>query len=366
MLSAAERAAAEGVLARAWDGPVTIGSAVVVAERRHVVRVTTADGRTAVLKRARAPGDSGWGGEPDGLAVEWAALDHLGAQGSDVVPALLGGDDAQGIVVLEELPSGRSLADSLLGADPTVAEADLVAFAVALGEMHVATFGSGEAFAAARRRRGLAGEAPGWWPHRLVRARPRLLAELAGLGVQTAGVEAELDEVGDVLATSHVGLVHGDPCPDNTLIYGGRCRLIDFERSSLGSVALDVGYLLAPFPSCWCFGRPPPEATVAALDAYDRVLAGAGVELGDAWERALAAALGLWAVARMTDHVSEGRSERTWGTTTVRPRLAAWTGAFLSAPGAAALPHLTAAVGRWRDALGLEDVPVPSYPALPT
>ena len=48
------------------------------------------------------------------------------------------------------------------------------------------------------------------------------------------------------------------------------------------------------------------------------------------------------------------------------PRLAAWTGAFLSAPGATALPQLTAAIGRWRDALGLEDVPVPSYPALPT
>jgi Ser/Thr protein kinase RdoA (MazF antagonist) len=366
VLSADERAAAEAVLARAWDGPVSIGSATVVAGRHHVVRLTAADGRTAVLKRSRAPGDSGWGGEPDGLAVEWAVLDHLTSLGSGIAPALLGGDDAQGIVVLEDLPEDRSLADSLVGGDPVAAEADLVAFATALGRMHVATLGSGEALAAARRRRGLDGSSPGWWPGRLSGARPRLRAELVGLGMETAGVEAELDEVGDMLATSYAGLVHGDPCPDNTLFTGGRCRLIDFERSSLGSVVLDAGYLLAPFPSCWCFGRLPEAATTAALAAYEHVLTGAGVGLGDAWERALAAALGLWAAARLTDHVTGGQRERVWGTTTVRPRLAAWTASFLSARGAAAFPHLTAAVQRWRDALGLDDVPVPGYPALAT
>jgi Ser/Thr protein kinase RdoA (MazF antagonist) len=364
VLSPGERAAAETVLTQAWGEPVTIGSAAVVAERHHVVRVTADDGRTAVLKRSRAPGDSGWGDEPHGLAVEWAVLDHLAARGCQVAPGLLGGDDPLGIVVLEDLPGERSLADSLLGADADAAEADLVAFAVALGEMHVATLGSGEAFAAARRRRGLDAPDPGWWPRRLAGARPRLLAELAALGVETAGVEADLDAVDDVLATSYVGLVHGDPCPDNTLFAGGRCRLIDFERSSVGSVALDAGYLLAPFPSCWCFGRPTDEATAAARAAYEGVLAGAGVALGEAWERTLAAALGLWAAARMTDHVTDAQPERVWGTTTARPRLAAWTASFLSTPGAVAFPHLTGAVRRWRDALGVEGVPVPGYPAL--
>jgi Ser/Thr protein kinase RdoA (MazF antagonist) len=189
------------------------------------------------------------------------------------------------------------------------------------------------------------------------------LAELAALGVETAAVEVELDVVSDVLATSYAGLVHGDPCPDNTLFADGRCRLIDFERSSLGSVALDAGYLVATFPSCWCFGRPPEAATAAALAAYEDVLTRAGVGLGDAWERALAAALGLWAAARLTDHVTGGQPESVWGTTTVRPRLAEWTASFLSARGAAAFPHLTAAVRRWREALGLDDVPVPGYPA---
>ena len=66
------------------------------------------------------------------------------------------------------------------------------------------------------------------------------------------------------------------------------------------------------------------------------------------------------------DPCAKRRGRPSIRTCHARPRLAAWTASFLSARGAAAFPHLTAAVQRWRDALGLDDVPVPGYPALAT
>ena len=53
-------------------------------------------------------------------------------------------------------------------------------------------------------------------------------------------------------------LVHGDACPDNVhRLADGVCRIFDFETSGWGAVALDAAYLLAPFPSCWCFASLP-------------------------------------------------------------------------------------------------------------
>ena len=362
-LAPGERDAVERVLAAAWGRPVAVRSAVVVAERHHVVRVTAGDRRTTVVKRPRRPGDSDWGGEPDGLPVEWAALEHLAAVDPPVAPRLLGGDDASGLVVMEDLPAERSLAASLLGDDPAAARTDLVAYAEALAGMHAATIGTAAAFGAARARRGLAPAAPAWWLGRLAGATPRFLDLAAGLGVSVGGVAGDLAAVEAALTGTLVGLVHGDPCPDNTVLAGGRCRLIDFERAGAGSVALDLGYLLAPFPSCWCFGRLPADLAGAAVGAYEAVLTGAGVDLGDDWDRALAAALGLWAAARIVD-VADRADDPVWGTTTRRPRLAAWTASFLAAPAAGELPHLVAAVGRWRDRAGLDGVAVPDYPAL--
>lgn len=359
-LTAAEAAAVGAVLG------APVAAAALVAERHHVVRVTAADGRRAVVKRARRPGDSQWGGEPRGLAVEWAALDALGAIDPPVAPRLLGGDDGAGVVVVEDVAAPGSLAEALLGGDPDLARAGVVALAAALGRMHAATLGRAGVLAAARARRGLVPEAPGWWPARLAEARPWCRAEAHSLGLPVAAVDAELDRVGEAVTGSYVGLVHGDPCPDNALLAPGGPRLVDFERASACSVALDAGYLLAPFPSCWCFGRLPAAVTAEARAAHEAALAAAGVALGEAWERALAATLALWAVSRVRDYAAPDRPvDATWGTTTGQPRLAAWTGAFLAAPGADAFPHLAAAVAGWRARLGVDAATeVPGYPAL--
>ena len=359
-LTEAEAEAVTAVL----GAPAAAGE--VVDGRHHVVRVTAADGRRAIVKRPRAPGDSIWGGEPHGLAVEWAALDVLAGLDPPVAPRLLGGDDEAGVVVLEDLSAPGSLADTLLGDDPGRARAHLAAVAAALGRMHAATLGRADAIAAARARRGLPPEATGWWPARLAEARAWCRDEAAALGLTPGPLDAELDRVAELTSGAYVGLVHGDPCPDNTLLVPGGPRLIDFERAGACSVALDAGYLLAPFPSCWCFGRLPADVLADARAAHEGALAAAGVALGEPWELALAAALALWAVTRVRDYADPDRPvDGAWGTTTGRPRLAAWTAAFLAAPGADAFPIVAAAVAGWRARLGLDaTTAVPGYPAL--
>ena len=141
----------------------------------------------------------------------------------------------------------------------------------------------------------------------------------------------------------YVGLVHSDLCPDNTHIANGRCRIIDFETSGWGPIALDVAYLLAPFPSCWCFASLPAEVAQPALHAYRDQAANAGLDLGPDWKDALTAALAGWVVARGARIGRALEEDRDWGTTTMRPRLLTWLSSFIGAASpTGALPRLRA------------------------
>ena len=373
MLGSDERRAAERILADAWGDAVTIQGTEVVAGRRHVVRLAVDDGRTAILKRSRAADSGGrWGDEPAGLATEWTALDLLGAMPEPVAPRLLGGDAARRLIVIEDLPVGRLLADSLLGTDSVTARADLVAYAEALAALGAWSRDRAAEHAAACRRRGLDPGGGSWWVRVIGQRRDGFLAVASGLGLPTAGAGAEIAEIERILDGEIApGLVHGDPCPDNIVLIDGRCRLLDFERSSWGSVVLDAAYLIAPFPSCWCFAALPDDAAGPALAAYRAGLVAAGQEPahgpGLDWDRAVVAALAGWLVARGDTIARAWNQDRDdlWGTTTMRPRLRAWLEAYLAAPGAAAFPALARLAGAMAK-LAREawpDVTVPAYPA---
>jgi Ser/Thr protein kinase RdoA (MazF antagonist) len=374
MVDADERRAGERILASAWGGPVVVERAEVLAGRDHVVRLTTGDGRTAILKRDRAEDDRGrWGDELDALATEWAALDLLAAMPEPVAPRLLGGDAERRLLLIEELPPGRLLAQSLLGSDADTARADLVAYAEALADLGAWTHGRAAEHAAARRRRGLDPGGRTWWVDAIDRARPAFLAAVEARGLPTGGVDAELAEISGVLDGGTVaGLVHGDPCPDNVVVVDGRCRLLDFERSSWGSIVLDAAYLIAPFPSCWCFAGLPAGVAGAALAAYRSRLAAAGMGVdalgpdGDG-DRAVAAAVAGWLVVRgeAIARLWQADGGERWGTTTMQPRLRAWLASYLAAPGAAAFPAFSRLVAALADqvAEGGHERPVPTYPA---
>ena len=119
------------------------------------------------------------------------------------------------------------------------------------------------------------------------------------LGMATQEVDAEIDGLVRMLGGHrYLSFVHGDLCPDNVHLADGRVRFFDFEVASLGSAALDAAYLLAPFPSCWCFADMPADIADLAMGAYRGALEAGGVEAGEDFDAELTAALAGWVVAR--------------------------------------------------------------------
>jgi Ser/Thr protein kinase RdoA (MazF antagonist) len=348
-LSAAETQAAEALLARVWGPGISVRTADPIWDRTHVVRLHLTGDRSVVMK-GRANTDS--------FGVELAALEYLNGMPEPVAPRLLGADAEAGIVLMEDLGPGPSLADSLLTGDRARVRADLVSYAEALGSMH--------AWSMRRPRDPRLGTPP--WPDVVARGKDPFLGAAASLGLATAGAGTEIDLLSLVLNdTEYQGLVHGDVCPDNVRFLDGRCRIFDFEHSGWGAVTLDASYLLAPFPSCWCFGRLPASVAAPAMAAYRGQLKAAGIDLGPSWDVAMTAALGAWiiawgdAIAKVLDEDSE------WGTTTMRPRLLTWLRSFTSAAGrSGALPGLRVLASELHERLSARwpQAVTADYPAL--
>ena len=348
-LSAAETRAAEALLARVWGPGTRVRAAESIWDRPHVVRLHLAADRSVVMKKQ---GDQGTFG------VELAALEYLNGMPEPVAPRLLGADAGAGILLMEDLGPGPSLADSLLTGDRSRVQADLVSYAGALGSMH--------AWSMLQPRDPCLGAPP--WPGIVARGTDAFLDAALSLGLAAAGARAEIDQLSLMLdETGYHGLVHGDVCPDNVRFLGGPCRIFDFEHSGWGPVVLDASYLLAPFPSCWCFGRLPDSVAAPAVSAYRGRLQAAGIDLGPSWDVAMTAALGAWVVAWGSEIAKLLDADGEWGTTTMRPRLLTWLRSFTSAADrSGALPGLRVLAGDLHEQLSARwpEAVIADYPAL--
>ena len=162
------------LLSDAWGEPVGICAAEAVWKRSHVVRLGTCDGRSVILKRPRR---DRLGGEPgrEGFGIELASLEYLAGMPVPVAPSLLGADVTAGVLLMEELPAGRSIADSLLLGDRAAATASMVAYATALGSVHAWSIGRTAGFERIRARHGLAAGSRPWWLERIERGRGQFL-----------------------------------------------------------------------------------------------------------------------------------------------------------------------------------------------
>jgi Ser/Thr protein kinase RdoA (MazF antagonist) len=347
-LSAAEIRATEALLARI-RGPASVRAAEPIWDRSHVVRLHLATDRSVVLKK-RA--------DEDTFGVELAALEYLNGMPEPVAPRLLGADAEAGILLMEDLGPGPSLADSLLTGDRSRVRADLVSYAEALGSVH--------AWSMRRPRDPRLGTPP--WPGAVARGKDAFLGAAVSLGLAVVGARTEIDRLSLMLTeTGYHGLVHGDACPDNVRFLDGRCRIFDFEHSGWGPVVLDASYLLAPFPSCWCFGRLPASVAAPAMSAYRDRLQAAGIDLGPSWDAAMTAALGAWIVAWGDRIVRVLEEDNHWGTTTMRPRLLTWLRSFTSAAGrSGVLPGLRVLAGELHERLAARwpEAVIAEYPAL--
>ena len=348
-LSAAETRAAEALLSRAFGPGASVRADEPIWDRSHVVRLHLATDRSVVMKK-RASTDT--------FAAELAALEYLNEMPEPVAPRLLGADADAGILLMEDLGPGASLADSLLTGDLTRVQADLVSYAGALGSVHTWSM---------RRPGPPAGLRDPAWLGVVARRKDEFLAAAAALGL-AGDAGTEIEELFSILnGTGYQGLVHGDACPDNVRFLGGRGRIFDFETAGWGPVVLDASYLLAPFPSCWCFGRLPASAAAPAMAAYRGRLQAAGIDLGPSWDVAMTAALGAWILAWGHAITRVLEEDHEWGTTTMRPRLLTWLHSFTSAADTSgALPGLRALASDLHEQLSARwpDAAIADYPAL--
>jgi len=362
-LPAGEVRAAEALLALVWGEPVAVQAAERIWGRSHVVRLHLDAGRIVVLKR-RGRRDRRGG---RGFGVELAALEYLNAMPVPVAPRLLGADADAGILLLEDLGEGASLADSLLAGGRSRVQADLIAYAQALGSLHAWSMGRAGELDGLLVRHVPGQPAVTGWLDAIQRGTEPFLAAAAALGVAANGVEGEISQLRVMLSKAgYRGLVHGDACPDNVHIIDGTCRIFDFETSGCGPVAFDAAYLLAPFPSCWCFASLPAEIAGPAVAAYRARLAAGGIDLGPDWEELITAALAGLLIARGRMLAEALEQDHEWGTTTMRPRFLAWLGSFTGRAGGGALSRLqhTATAMQERLAERWPTLRVPDYPAL--
>ena len=288
--SASSRRAVERLLADAWGARADLVRAEILAGR-YAVRVTSGDGRRAVVKRPRDDPGGRWGAASHGFDVEWAGLDHLAAMPEPVAPALLGGDRELRVIVLEDLAVERTLADALLGTDADQARADVVGLGAALGSLHGWSVGRADELAGSAPPTGSPAAPDRTWWADVVRAERApfhdALDRLGFGGLAGAALERDLDVLDGALAGGRIrGFVHGDPAPTMWWSSAERCRLVDVERSSPGSVPPSTRPTCSPrFPAAgasagfrptWRAQRWPPTGRRWRTTASGRRRLGGG------------------------------------------------------------------------------------------
>lgn len=268
--------------------------------RSRVWRVELAGG-PAVVKQIVHGADAG-----ERYAREVAALRLATRAATPVVPAVLGTDPGERVLVLEHLDHRRP------------SPGWIVDYAAALARLHASAgsdgadvlprwTGPGEADIDAFLRLAEALKVP---------VAPGVRAELAALADRLGGVPGS-------------ALLHGDPCPGNDLHTTGGVRFIDFEQAAWGSGLVELAYLRIGFPTCWCVTASSEALLQRAEGAYRSAW---HAETGAVLPADLTDACAGWLIrgdalvprARRdgTDHLARVlRRDWTWGTATARQRL---------------------------------------------
>ena len=251
-------------------------------------------------------------GGPDAAhryAREVAAL-RLAAQADHdlpVAPGLIATDPNSRTIVLERLAHDRP------------AEGWQVEYAAALARLHAVG------------RRAESSALPTWsGPTEADVGAFVALAQMLEVPVPSR-VIGQLDELVSRLSqTTQRSLLHGDPCPDNTLHTREGVRFVDFESAAIGDGLVELAYLRIGFPTCWCVTSTSEPLLLRAELAYQaawRIATGAEprTDLTDACAGWLLRADAL--VERVerdtTDHFARmADADWRWGTVTARERFA--------------------------------------------
>lgn len=337
-------AAAEAALAHAWGGPARLGDAETLGERGRNLTLRcpvrdAPDGSPAsvIVKASVGEGEEAFDPATDSLGStawrfynEWAGADLVGGLG--VSPALgarlYAAHREAGIVITEDLGAGGCLADRMQGTDRHALETGLFAYARSLGRLHAATVGREAnwmrrraSFGAAEQEREREGVR---WLRENV-APFQAQCEVLGVALAT-GFEAEIAQVCAALDAPgpFLAFTPGDTCPDNhRFVTEDALCFFDFEFGGFRHALLDAAYLRAPFPSCWCVSRLPPDLTPRLEATYRAELVAGCPEAADdaLFFPALVFANAYWAIASVSWSLEKAlKQDDRWGLSTVRQR----------------------------------------------
>jgi thiamine kinase-like enzyme len=374
-------AAARQALSRAAGYPIAVEqvSNLGSEQRRNLILRASAvkpDGasRSVIIKATRARGydpSAADAFETSGLIREWAAVRLLAQRTGHppAGPALLEADIERGVLVFDDLGDGlASLVQPLLKGSAAEAEQALMAYATALGELHVAAADCRAAHSAVLRHALPAVRLPQPardWTNRIARKAADLLGET--LPEQEAALIAERLQGPGIWQT----LVHGDPCPDNVLLIpDGTARLIDFEFSSPGHALLDAAYWRMGFPSCWCAGHIPVAVADRMEQAYRSTLARVVpiAEDDQDFRRESALICVAWLVDSLAWLLESAlREDRTWGISSNRARILHYLGTAIERmTETGVLPRIRDLAAVWQDrlrAIWPDSQPLAPFPA---
>ena len=228
-------------------GPVNLVDDLTFSSKAQVARLRVPGGTTVVAKR---PVDS---------AAFSRELEALRVLPEGVRPALVAA--GEGLLIMEDLGPGPSLADLLLGRDPAAAETAVVAWAGTLGQAIRPTLRYGTPEEPDGLEAGL--------------DQMRQLATALDVPVP-AGVDDDVALIASMLARRGpwVAFCPSDTCPDNNRVLpDGSVRLFDFEGAGWRHAALEAAYCRAPFCTCWCMARLPEGMTERMEAAFLSALA---------------------------------------------------------------------------------------------
>ncbi|MES2465168.1 MAG: hypothetical protein V4671_31765 [Armatimonadota bacterium] len=303
--------------------------------------------RSVIIKRYGVGRDGSYNPEEaqkpwGGLYSEWAGAQFL--QGFDAMPSLgprcFGGDADIGIVVVEDLGNGNSLADVLQGTDRQRLEEGLLQYCASLGRLHAATVGRAtelEAIWSSMGKEWQANETPyrqaeNWTRENLLPFQEHCSA----LGVPIAsGFEAEAERVWHAMAEpgNFLAFTPGDTCPDNhRLTAEGYVRFFDFEACGFRHALLDFAYCYVPFPTCWCVLRLPKHLSPLMKNAYQQELMKGCPDACDdeTFSTLLAYACTSWMISAVSWNLGEAlQKDESVGLASQRQRLVLHLDAFV-------------------------------------
>ncbi len=279
----------ERTLSASFGSAVRLDTALQLdgSDRSHVFRLSLLEGppdapASVIVKRAAVGNDESY--DPNAAAFpapawrlfnDWAGLQFLGhVAGSDpLAPRLYGGDRNAGLIVLEDLGTGETLDQVLLGDNAQAAAQGLVDLAALLGRMHALTIGRQPEFDRLRDSLGPRDKETEHYTYQWLAT--ALYSAANDLAVTPApGVGEELAALIEIIKAPgpFLAYTHGDPCPGNDLRVGAQLRLLDFEFGDFRHALTDGVYGRMLFPTCWCSNRVPHAVVLQMESAYRAML----------------------------------------------------------------------------------------------